>query len=234
MPIKGEAVTADRFTAVDIENLNGSVSVRVSDRVDKASVYARARWFGGYNQDEWEEVRNEDWVVAEHVIENGNSILRVLSQATPDVTPPVRTEIQVILPRCDGVFIRNAGGDVTVIGAGGAHTIESGFDYGRGGHIEVRTSRDINDPINLRTSDGYIDLVLGPNSAGTLDIQTDSGLVSFGSKFGKTTNVRVEPLRWTGVWNDSSNPITLRTLNGNARVRVVDRPERYSTGLHWR
>ncbi|KAA0214333.1 MAG: hypothetical protein DYG94_07550 [Leptolyngbya sp. PLA3] len=231
LAIRGEALTKDRRIAVDVKNLNGSVTVLVSDRYDTAHVYARAGWRGKYSKAEWEEVRNEDWVVAEHVIEEGNSILRVLSQAAPDVDPPVRTDIRILLPACDGVHIRNAGGSVKVVGAGGAHTIESGFETGPGGSIEVKTSRDITDPINLRTSDGWVDLVLDQGSSGTIDLQTDEGKAFFSSKFGRTTDVKADAMHWTGVWNASSNPITLRTLSGDARVRVVDKPEMYSVGL---
>jgi hypothetical protein len=233
LPIQGQVITGDRRIAIDVENLNGSVTILVSDRYKQAMVYAHARWRGGLSKDEWEVVKNEDWVVAEHVIEGDNSILRVLSQATPETDMPVRTELRILLPSCDGVYVRNAGGLVTVVGAGGAHTIVSGFEIGSGGHIEVRTSRPIHDPVTLRTSDGHINLVLGPNSGGSLDIQSDSGRVAFGSKFGRVSQVRVEPLRWTGVWNGGTNPIVLQALSGNARVRVEAKPEMFSTGIQW-
>lgn len=233
IPISGEVIDGSRRTAIDVENLNGSVTILVSDRYEQAMVYGRAHWRAGYSEDEYEEIRNEDWVVAEHVIEGDNAVLRVLSQATPDASKPVQTELKILMPSCDGVFIRNAGGSVTVVGAGGAHTILSGFEIGVGGHIEVRTSRAIKDPIELRTSDGHVNLVLAPNSGGTITVQTDDGRVAFGSKFGRTTQVRVEPLQWTGVWNGQSNPIGLHTLNGNARMRVVEKPEMFTTGQRW-
>jgi len=233
LEIQGEEITGDRRTAVDVENLNGSVTILVSDRYKKASVYARANWRAGMSDEEWEDVGNERWVVAEHVIEGENSVLRVLSQAAPDMDPPVRTEIKILMPACDGVFVRNAGGYVTVVGAGGAHTIASGFELGSGGHIEVRTSRAISDPISLRTSSGAVNLVLAPNSGGLIDVQTDDGRVAFGSKYGRLTNVRVEEERWTGTWNGQSNPIVLRTLDGDARLRVEEKPEMFSTGLRW-
>lgn len=234
LPIRGEAVTSDRPIAVDVENLNGSVTVLVSDRYKRAYVYARAAWRGKYSRAEWEEVKNEDWVVAEHVVEEGNSILRVLSQAAPELDPPVRTDIRVLLPACDGVYVRNAGGPVKVVGAGGAHTIESGFDDGPGGNIEVKTSRDISDPITLRTSDGYVDLVLDAGSEGTIDLQTDNGTAFFSSKFGHATDVKPTATHWTGVWNQSTNPISLRTLDGDVRFRVVGNPEDYAVGMDWR
>lgn len=233
LPIQGEVLTGDRRVAVDVENLNGSVTILVSDRYKQAMVYAHARWRGDLSKDEWEDLKNEDWVVAEHVIEGDNSILRVLSQATPDTDAPVRTELRILMPSCDGVYVRNAGGKVTVVGAGGAHTVVSGFELGQGGHIEVRTSKPIHDPVTLRTSDGHINLVMAPNSGGTLDIQSDHGRVAFGSKFGRVSQVRVEPLRWTGVWNGGTNPILLQALNGNARVRVEEHPEMFSTGVQW-
>ena len=93
--------------------------------------------------------------------------------------------------------------------------------------------RAIHDPVTLRTSDGSINLVMAPSSGGNIDLQTDHGSVAFGSKFGRMTQVRVEPSRWTGVWNAGSNPIVLRTLKGNARVRVEEHPEKFSTGVRW-
>jgi hypothetical protein len=232
LPIKGEVITGNRRTAVDIENLNGSVTVLVSDRYPEAQIYARANWRKAYDKDEWEVVKNEDWVVAEHVIEGENSVLRVLSQATPESDPAVRTEIKILMPSCDGVFIRNAGGNVKVIGAGGAHTIASGFEIGRGGHIEVRTSRDINDPVTLRTSDGDVEFVVDGGSSGSIDIQAPEGEVAFGSAFGRLAKVVVEEHRWTGVWNGRTNPVLLSTLEGNARMRVEENPEMFTTGIH--
>lgn len=233
LPIRGEVIDGSRRTAIDVENLNGSVTILVSDRYPEAQIYARANWRKAYDKDEWEEVRNEDWVVAEHVIDGENGVLRVLSQATPETDPPVRTEIKILMPACDGVFVRNAGGNVTVVGAGGAHTITSGFEIGDGGHVEVRTSRAIDDPIILRTSDGDVELVLGSESGGEIDIQASDGSVGFASKFGRLSQVRVEENRWTGVWNGRTNPLTLSTLDGNARLRVEERPEMFTTGIHW-
>lgn len=234
LEIRGEPITGDRRVAVDVENLNGSVTILVSDRYKEASVYASTNWGSDRASDE---PATQDgarrWVSAEHVMEGDNSVLRVLSQATPEMDPPVRTEIRILMPSCDGVFVRSGGGNVTVVGAGGAHTIASGFELGRGGHIEVRTSRPINDPINLRTSDGAVNLVLAPNSGGLIDVQTDDGRVAFGSKYGRLTNVQVEEERWTGIWNGQTNPIVLRTLDGDARLRVEEKPERFSTGLRW-
>lgn len=233
LPIQGEEITASRRTAVDVENLNGSVTILVSDRYKKASVYARANWHADLSDEEWKDISNERWVVAQHVEDGENSVLRVLSQAAPDMDPPVRTEIKILMPACDGVFVRNAGGNVTVVGAGGAHTIASGFELGSGGHIEVRTGRAISDPINLRTSNGAVNLVLAPNSGGLINVQTDDGRVAFGSKYGRLTNVHVEEERWTGTWNGQSNPILLQTLDGDARLRVEEKPEMFSTGLRW-
>ncbi len=233
IPITGEVIDGSRRTAIDVENLNGSVTILVSDRYEQAMVYGRAHWRGGYSVDEWEEIRNEDWVVADHVIEGDNAVLRVLSQATPDASKPVATELKILMPSCDGVFVRNAGGYVTVVGAGGAHTISSGFEIGTGGHIEVRTSRAIKDPINLRTSEGDVNLVLAPNSGGTIIVQSDDGRVGFGSKYGRATQVRVEVGQWSGVWNGQTNPIELRTLKGSSRMRVEEKPEMFSTGRHW-
>ncbi|MCW5763254.1 MAG: hypothetical protein KIT88_08455 [Phycisphaeraceae bacterium] len=234
LPIRGEVVDGSKPVAIDIENLNGSVTVKVDDKYDKAFVYARAQWRGKYSKAEWESLRNEEWVVAEHVIEDGNSILRVLSQASPETDPPAWVQITVLMPSCDGVFIRNAGGPVLVVGSGGAHTIESGFDRGSGGHVEVRTGRKIVDPISLRTSDGNVDLILAPNSGGTVDLQTDRGRAIFGSAFGRTTSVRAESKRWSGVWNAQSNPISLQTLRGTAVLRVTKNPEMHSTGQRLR
>ncbi|MFI4897182.1 MAG: hypothetical protein ACIARR_05090 [Phycisphaerales bacterium JB059] len=231
--IDGPPVTRGRFTALDIENQNGSITIIASDRLSEAEIEwniprgDRAE-IASYGIDPSDKSL---WVQAEHEAGPDRSILRVTTLNAPlESGFHPRVDLTIRTPVCDGLLVRNSGGDVEIVGIRGAITVENGFAGGQGGRVEVRAVEPVVEPVRLTSSVGPVYLVLPPESRGTLDIQSASGRADFNTKFGRVTQVHPTERHWTGVWNEGGNRIELYSGEKDARVMVVERPRTHSTG----
>ena len=97
-----------------------------------------------------------------------------------------------------------------------------------GGDIEIRTDGRLLDPINALSNGGDVKIVAGKDSAGTIELEAPRGRVTFDGRYGVTQHARPEKGRWTGVWNDGLNQISLRSETGDAVMVVVDHPTMYT------
>lgn len=231
--IQGEPVVAGRFTAMDVENQNGSVTIIVGDRYSEATIQARMPKNDRAEVESWglDATDKDNWVIAEHDSGPDRSILRVTTLNSPlENGFQPRVDLIIKTPVCDGLLVRNAGGSVDVTGARGAITIESGFAGGQGGRVEVRAAEPIVEPVRITSSIGPVYLVVPPESRGTIDIESDNGVAIFNTTHGRVVNVEPTQTRWSGVWNEGDNLIQLYAGSGDARMLVVERPVTYSTG----
>ncbi len=234
--IHGEPVVQGRFTAIDVENQNGSITIICSDRYSEATIQARIPGSDRKELELWglDASDKDNWVIAEHDSGADRSILRVTTLNSPlENGFQPRVDLIIKTPVCDGLLVRNAGGSVDVTGVRGAVTIESGFAGGQGGRVEVRAAEPIIEPVRITSSIGPVYLVVPPESKGAIDIESDSGIAVFNTSSGRVTNVAPTQHRWTGVWNEGENQIQLYAGSGDARMLVVERPVTYSTGSHY-
>ncbi len=231
--IHGEPVVAGRFTAMDVENQNGSITIICSDRYSEATIEARIPSGDRKELESWglDATDKDNWVIAEHDSGADRSILRVTTLNGPlENGFQPRVDLIIKSPVCDGLLVRSAGGSVDVTGARGAITIESGFAGAAGGRVEVRTAEPIVEPVRITSSIGPVYLVVPPESRGTIDIESDNGMAVFNTSHGRVVNVQPTRDRWTGVWNEGENQIQLYAGSGDARMMVVEKPVTYSTG----
>lgn len=234
--IEGEPVVSGRFTAMDVENQNGSITIICSDRYTEASIQARMPKNDRQEVESWglDSKDKDNWVIAEHDSGPDRSILRVTTLNAPlENGFQPRIDLIIKTPVCDGLLVRNAGGSVDVTGVRGAITIESGYAGGQGGRVEVRSGEPIVEPVRITSSVGPVYLVVPPDSRGTIDIESDGGIAVFNSSFGRVVNVEPTQHRWTGVWNDGENLIQLYAGHADARMLVVERPVTYTTGAQY-
>ncbi len=231
--ISGPPVVRGRFTALDIENQNGSITIEASDRLTEAVIEwriprsdrAEIASFGIDTSD------SADWIEAVHEAGPNRSILRVttLNAPLPSGFHP-RIDLVIKTPVCDGLLVRNSGGDVEINGIRGAITVENGFAGGKGGRVEVRAVEPLVEPVRLTSSVGPVYLVVPPGSRGTLDIQSPEGRAEFNTTFGRVTGVHPTRNHWTGVWNEGANRIELYAGQRDALMKVVERPRTHSVG----
>ncbi len=231
--IEGPPVVRGRFTALDIENQNGSVTIEASDKLSEAVIEwsiprgDRAE-VASYGIDPTDSTY---WVEAVHEAGPDRSILRVTTLNAPlESGFHPRVNITIKTPICDGLLVRNSGGDVEINGIRGAITVENGFAGGEGGRVEVRAVEPLVEPVRLTSSVGPVYLVVPPESRGTLDIQSPEGKAAFNTAFGRVIRVNPTEHHWTGVWNDGGNRIDLFAGKRDALVKVVENPRTHSVG----
>lgn len=214
--------------AVDVENFAGTVEVRAGtvatqgrSQSDRVKVMADAQVDASVSDERArQEILDGIAVNAELVEEGARAILRVRSTSSHAGADDHRVHLSIILPRADGVRIRNAGGTVLVVGTGGATQIENRF-----GAIELRTDKEMNEPVTLTNVDGNIYYQVPTSSSGAFDIETLDGVVRYRDRVGSSDHVystgrTVHQARL----NEGTNPVVARTNKGDVMVWVDKDP----------
>lgn len=232
VPVEGPPVTVGLITAIDVENPWGDVIVDARPRNEEAFVAFKVRW---ERRLRWRSARQGyefdptgDYFTAEHTTtgEVGVVTIRPTDLTVEGFRPPI--DLIVYVPRADGVRVRNAGGQIKIIGATGVIDAESGNSEREGGDIEIRTDGPIHEPVMASSTHGDVKMVISKNSSGTIELVAPRGQVTFDGRYGVTEHSRPARGSWTGIWNDGINPITLRAEDGDALIMVADHPTMYT------
>lgn len=232
VPVQGSPVTIGQITAIDVENPWGDVIIDARPRNEESFIAFKVRkekhlrWRGAWQGFEFDPTGEYFTATHETNGEVGTVVVRPTDLTVEGFRPPI--DVIVYVPRADGVRVRNAGGEVKVIGAVGEIDVRSGTDDMAGGDIEIRTDGQLVDPINASSNGGDVKIVASKESAGTIELEAPRGRVTFDGRFGVTQHSRPEKGRWTGVWNDGINQISLRSETGDAVMVVVDHPTMYT------
>jgi len=209
--------------AVDIDNFSGSVVVRADRDVTSTFVEVRrvskhgiGRWYEGY-----EALDDAQWTATLEPRAGGNQTLVVRTDTPNPEKHFHQMQVLVITPALDSVKIRTQKGDVTVIENQGAVDIET-----TRGDVRMMTPWPITGAVTIVTSDGTIDYRVRGESKGAFDCETVGGEVRHRCEFGKWAymNDANDHDRFLATLNDGTNPIVLRTTDGNIRVAVVPDP----------
>jgi hypothetical protein len=232
VPVQGTPVTVGQITAIDIENPWGDVTIDARPRNEESFIAfkvrkeVRLRWRTARQGYEFDPTG--EYFTAEHVTngEVGTVVVRPTDLTIDGFRPPI--DVIVYVPRADGVRVRNTGGKITIIGATGVIDAESGTAEIEGGDIEIRTDNPLTEPVTAMSTGGDVKMVLGKNSAGTIELIAPRGKVTFDGRYGVTEHSRPAKGHWTGIWNDGINAITLRAEDGDAVVMVADHPTMYT------
>ncbi|TVQ33564.1 MAG: hypothetical protein EA376_02010 [Phycisphaeraceae bacterium] len=206
-------------TAVDASNNRGGVVVRIDPRLDTIHVAARIRVSDRVEKEEREALAEQVSVWAHLDEANGRAVLRVgVESGRPDEDDH-RVDLRITMPRCDGVLVRAAGGDVVLVGVGGSIQVENSR-----GAIELRTARVLNDPVALFTDRGNIYYQAPPGSSGLFELRSLDGIVTMAS-IDRPRDVYATRDLYRGVINDGANPVTIQTGEGNVRAWIREDPE---------
>lgn len=230
--IDGIPITVGQFTGLDIENPWGDIEVRAASRNEYAMVEFRVRkerWLRwrmakeGIEFDPVGEYFTASYEVAEGSLNQaGTLIIRPTDLDIEGFRPPI--DVVVTIPRCDGARVRTTRGTVKITGVTGAIDVVNGSDTIEGGDIVIRSGERPIEEVMAYTSRGDIHLLLSPENTGVFDLRAPRGKPVFQSDFGYVDNSIPEPGRWTGVWNEGTNAISLQSEDGDAKVRVIENP----------
>lgn len=228
--IAGVAAPVDREAelAIDVQNHRGTVRVYVDPKVKQPRVRALRIAPANVRPDRDRRAAPEPgpragWAAAELVTVEGRNTLRVLAEQPFEDYADWSTQLEIRLPRCDGVRIRNSGGLVELVNVRGAIDVDNGPPGTAGGNITLRTRHTIVDPLALNTPRGDVVAMVGPNSAFKLDASTRFGRVDVVAQGYAASEALVQRLSWTGTIHNGEAPAVLSTGAGNVSLKI-ERP----------
>lgn len=202
--------------AIDVENARGAVLINVNPNVKTPRVTANAGTLRG------EPVANflgDHWASSEIQESDGRAVLKVRS--TPEEGTQHWVQLTIDVASCEGVRIKNSDGAIEVRGANGAMTIENGGAGKPGGRVYVEAAKPNTSPISITTASGDIDLVLPTDSTGDIElISGNRALAAIEAWTGQVTNSSIRPGLYTGILNWGTNPIRLKSAEGQVRLHV--------------
>ena len=208
-----------RLLAVDIENFRGSGEVRAGKRPGVARVVSEVRAGSGATEEQVAAIGEGAGVDAEIEEMDGRGVLKIRTSPAR-VVGAERVKLYVEMPRCDGVRIVNRGGDVEVVGAGGAAHIENNQ-----GAIEFRTAQVMDQDVTLLSVDGNIYYQVPPGSTGVFSLETLEGEVAMRDFSGRSDETYSTRTLLETTLADGANRVTARTNRGDVRVWVMEDPE---------
>lgn len=203
--VGGERGAISGPLAVDVDNYRGLVSIEVVPElaaVEVSAIASEGRESGG----------TAPFIGADRVSSPGGEILRVICSNAGSEGVAGR-DVYIRVPRCDGLRVRNSGGNVVARGVSGAIEIES--SQGRTGDVRVETNSALTAPVNIRTTGGNVVLAIGRASTGVLDLRATGGEVSLDVPASVITGGRLRSDSVTGTLNKGTNPFVVTTGAGN-------------------
>ncbi len=233
VPIAGlvSAPEAGAAVGVDVQNRKGTVRVVADPRVRQPQV--RAVRVAPSDERTRRGKRAsppagpvENIAAAQMITVEGRSVLRVLADQPFEDYAAWSTMIEVRVPRCDGVRVRNTDGPVELVNVSGAIDVDNGAWNGPGGHVTLRTDRPISDPVLLATPRGDIRAIFGHGSALSIDAETQYGMVSVDARGQSVDGALARRLRWQGRVNGGEAPVRLTTGNGSIWIDFSSPPRR--------
>jgi len=230
-----DPITIGRFTGIDIENPWGDVVVDADPDNEKALIEFRIRkerWLRfemarqGIEFDPVGEYFEASYTTPDEANQQvGTLVIRPTQLDIRGFRPPI--DLKITLPRVDGAVVRTSRGEVKLTGVTGTVFVQNGDDVTEGGDIIIRTGDRALEEVSAVTSRGDVYLIAGPVNTGRLDLRAPRGRAVFRSRYGYMDEVMPEIGRWTGVWNDGTNAISLETNEGDARMYIVEKPSMF-------
>jgi hypothetical protein len=213
---------------LDIENFNGTVSVRVDPSVAEPVVVTSIYTSFSMTADE-----NETAVAATKAgttseQQDGRAVLHVKSETSWRDPHQVWVNIDVTTPRCDGLRVFNRGGKVDISGISGAVLVDNGEFGDERGPIELRTGKPMTEPVALMTTSGSVFYQVPAGSTGRFDIQSADREPELDCSIQRMAEVHAESRAITAMVGNGENPVQLRSGHGRVRAFVMEHAGEYT------
>jgi len=205
-------------TEIDVVNFAGDVEIERAAPGEAARIVAHRRVGRGEAVAPLAEMFPITVDHAPRVDDRSGAIdrVQVVARARGEMPPGASVDLEIRIPRIDGVAVTTARGDIVLRDVAGP-IVGSVTD----GDIDLRTRLPLVDPVELISSDGDIDALFPPGSAGTVRAESTNGR----SRIDVTGEIIAflqsgEELAEITLPRDPDNRILLRTTNGDIRVRI--------------
>lgn len=230
--VSEQQIEVDRAVPVafDIENFHGSVRIVVdATRTDVKPVIKKhvSWWAEGEKSDAQDAVS----VRSRTTRGDGMSVVQIKTSTNYPEPEKVWVDLTLFVPRCDGVRVWNRGGKVTLEGVAGAIQVENGSFGKDTAPIEVRTDKDITDPVVLSTDAGSVAYQVGPGSSGRFTLDSSDSTEEFNCQVAWPGQVYSDGRTTTATLNGGTNPVMLSSGKGSVIVLVMQDPMAYTNTL---
>ena len=214
-------VDVPRPVAVDVENFNGSVVITCDPLLPKATLSVVREATHGYRRTaEAQASLGEIEYTARVVPSPDGPVLEVRTWTIHREPHFQRAHLHLQLPSATGIRVRTQRGMVTAVNVSGPVDIET-----TEGDVRVMTDLPLHEPVRITNRLGDIDYRVRGESTGVFDCEAVRGAVDHRIRNGRVSihsGSDHDTLRAT--LNGGSNPIVLRTVDGDIRVAVVPNP----------
>jgi len=207
--------------AVDVTSFGGNVTITADEDLTEATVkVTRDARHGFMRGDEAEASLDEIDYSAELVNRETGQVLEVRTWTDHDQPYHQRAHLLITAPEVTDVHVRTSGGTVIAEMVHGTVDIETSD-----GDVRVMTNKPMTRRVTIVNSDGDIDYRVRGESTARFDAQTVRGQV-----LQRVRNGRMIVMSSTdhnslqATLNEGSNPVTLRTVDGDIRIAVVPEP----------
>ncbi len=208
--------------AVDVTSFNGSVTIEGNPKLTQAKVTVRREGVHGYGRTKEATASLEDIKYSAEVVPGDlGQVLRVQTTTTNAEPHFQRAQVFIELPDVENISVHTTNGNVTARNISG--TVDVSTTHGE---VRIMTNQAMTKPVTIINRDGDINYRIRAESTGQFDAQTVNGKVHQHVRYGAFAikpGTQQDVLH--GVLNDGTNPITLRTVNGDIRIAVVSDPE---------
>lgn len=207
--------------AVDVDSFGGNVTIIANDKLTNATVQVtRDARHGFMRGDEAEASLSEIDYSADLVNRESGQVLEVKTWTDHDQPYQQRAHVRIAAPSITDVHVRTSHGMVHAQMIHGAVDIET-----TDGDVRVMTNMPMTKRVTILNQDGDIDYRVRGESTARFDAHAIRGKV-----LQRVRNGRMVILPSTdddtliATLNEGTNPVTLRTVDGQIRIAVVPEP----------
>ncbi|MCI0630494.1 MAG: DUF4097 domain-containing protein [Phycisphaerales bacterium] len=207
--------------AIDVESFNGDVIIESDPKLERAKVSVVREGVHGHDRAKEAEASLKAIEYTVQIVPGELGQVVQVRTRTSDPEPHFqRAHVHIELPDIDGVRVRTSNGKVYAKHVRGVIDISTSQD-----DVRVLTTQALNRPVTIINRDGDIDFRVRAESTGRFDAQTVNGRVTDVVRYGTMNIESLGDDLLRGTLNDGTNPITLRTANGDIRIAIVPDPE---------
>ncbi|MHC5001503.1 MAG: DUF4097 family beta strand repeat-containing protein [Planctomycetota bacterium] len=207
--------------AIDVQLFAGDVSIVADPRLTQAAVRVERESTHGVDRAEEAESSLEQIGYSVEMVPGPIGQVLQIRAATQDAEPHFqRVNLTIDLPAAENITIHTSRGRVTARNVSGAIDIKTSND-----DVLVVTELPLVEPVTIVNQYGNIDLRCRGESRGELDLQTVGGRVFQKIGFGETViHPGTQHDTLLASFNGGSNPMRLRTVEGDIRFVVEANP----------
>jgi DUF4097 and DUF4098 domain-containing protein YvlB len=210
--------------AIDVQSFNGDIVVTATadPKAKQAKVTIVREGTHGFDRAKEAKASLADISYTAEIVPGELGQVLQLRTSTTNIEPHFqRAHVYIELPEVADLRVHTTNGKVW------ARNITGSVDVSTSeGDVRIMTNQPMLRPVTIVNRNGDIDYRVRAESTGKIDCQTVNGKVTALVKYG-TMNIQ-PPTRTdllNATLNSGTNPLVMRTVNGDIRIAVVSNPE---------